>query len=124
MDMHTNTQEDTVSTAPAGYRPARVTMYVDDYSPESIIPAWLPEPWRHWNGWALPVFDLDVLATHQDALRRLFPADGATLTFNEHGHPCIILDDAPEDGDQVERLDDDRATIGYASMVWQEVTQA
>ncbi|WP_424468021.1 hypothetical protein [Pseudoclavibacter helvolus] len=112
------------TTAPAGYRPARVTMHVDDYSPESILPAYLPAPWRGWNGWELPVFDLATLARHHDALRRLFPAGGLVLTFDEHGHPSITDPDNPEDGDLVNRTEDNRATLGYASFTWEEVTQA
>ena len=109
------------STTPEGYRPALVTMHVDDYSAESVIPAYLPEDGRAWNGWVLPLFAADVLAEHHDALRRLFPDAATLLSFDDLGRVSITEAEYPEDGDLVEYRADGLVSIGRAYFVWEEV---
>lgn len=109
------------SAAPEGYRPAHVTMYVDDYSAESVIPAFLPVDGRAWNGWALPLFAAEVLAEHHDALRRLFPDAAMLLSFDDLGRASITDAEHPEDGDLVDYRADGLVSIGPAYFVWEEV---
>lgn len=118
--------------APTGYRAATVTMYVGEYAPESLIPAYLPLDDERWNGWVLPIFDRDILSAFADALRLLFPpcqfGEGLELTFDSHGAPHITDLMCPEDGDYVDSLDlaqawpslNDHVSIGNHALVWEE----
>jgi hypothetical protein len=114
-------------TAPRGYRDAIVTMWTDEYSVESRITAYLPDPDRYWNGWACPIFPADTFVKERDAWQRLFPEqDDAEITITWVGDRLSVVShyEGEADEDDVDTLVIDGETYvgcGAYGMVWEEV---
>lgn len=117
-----------MTTTPRGYRTG--TVAIEDYG---TLPAFLPEDDRHWNGFALPLFDPATIAEHRDALGEIFPADegndeALVLTWNGD-RPSIVDPQYADDEDGGEYVTDlviDGETylsIGSGSFVWSEVDE-
>jgi hypothetical protein len=116
----------TLPDAPRGYRKGVVTLWTDDYSAESRIPAYLPADGRTWNGWEVPVFPTDTFAAHRDAWQRLFPeVDDEESTVDWSGDvPRVVFHyEGEPDESEVNLFDIDGIplySVG-AGMVWEEV---
>ena len=112
--------------APAGYRPAIVTLDGD-----VALPAFLPTSDARWNGWAIPIFDPEVIAANRDKLAQMFPVESdnpdALILSWEGDRPSIIDPQYGDDEGQYvsERTIDGRAVldIGGGAFVWSEVEE-
>lgn len=111
------------TSAPRGYRPGTVSLESD-----ATLPAFLPDDNRHWNGFALPIFDRATIAAHRDALAAMFPAgdnpDALVLAWNGDRPSVTDPQYEGEEAEYVEEVEIDGQTflsIGGGSFVWSEV---
>lgn len=114
------------SEAPAGYRPAIVTIDGD-----VALPAFLPTGDERWNGWVIPLFDPEVIAARREKLAQMFPAepdnpDALVLSW-DGDRPSLI--DPQYERDEAEyvtaRTIDGRTflDIGGGAFVWSEAEE-
>jgi hypothetical protein len=122
-------EEGEIMPAPRGYREAIVTMHVDDYSVESRIHAYLPDPARYWNGWACPIFPADTFVKERAAWQLLFPtidSEDITIKWTVTGRLSVVMHyDGEADEDDVDTFVIDGVeyvSCGAYGMVWEEVT--
>ena len=105
------------------YRRSAVTIWIAGDAP--LIPAYVHAS-RRWNGFAIPLFRIEDIARHRDALDKLFEAtheDDLVLTWTDEGLPSIVDPHAIDDGDYVARVVIDGETfidIGGGSFTWEE----
>jgi len=105
---------------PNGYRAAHVIL-----GDSERLPAFLPTDGRHWNGFALPIFDVAALAEHREILASIFPdepdnEDAPVLSW-VGDRPSVIYPEWPDVDEVHDVVIDGAAFVGIGGgFVWEE----